>query len=202
MEGHGREALFREVDLSRTVGWFTSLFPVPVRLEQADDEVAALREVKEQLRRVPNRGIGFGLLKYLGGDAEVAARLSSLPKAEVIFLYLGQYEPEQGGGAPLRPARESAGPSRSPEDERQHLLEFTAQVVGGRLSLTLGYSENLHREKTVRRLADQTAAALRSLLERRHTAGAGAYTPSDFPEAGLSQSDLDEILAELSELED
>jgi non-ribosomal peptide synthase protein (TIGR01720 family) len=203
MEGHGREALFREVDLSRTVGWFTSLFPVPIRLGQADDEVAALREVKEQLRRVPNRGIDFGVLKYLGGDAEVAARLSSLPRAEVIFLYLGQYEEEQGGGgAAFRTARESAGPSRSPSDERQHVLEFTAQVVGGRLYLSLGYSENLHREKTVRRLADETAATLRSLLERRHTAGAGAYTPSDFPEAGLSQSDLDEILAELSELED
>ena len=200
MEGHGREALFQEVNLSRTVGWFTSLFPVLLKLEQTDDEVAALRAVKEQLRRIPNRGVGFGVLKYLCEDAEVARGLGALPRAEVIFLYLGQYGQEQGvGAAPFSPATESAGENQSPEGERSHLLECTAQVVGGRLSLSLGYSENIHHAGTVERLADEVASTLRSLIEQRHSSA--AYTPSDFPETGLNQSDLDEILAELSELE-
>ncbi|MCA1634099.1 MAG: condensation domain-containing protein, partial [Acidobacteria bacterium] len=82
MEGHGREAIFEDVDLSRTVGWFTTVFPVLLDIEEAATPLDALRLVKESLRAVPNRGLGYGVTRYLSPDAEVRERLGRLPQAE------------------------------------------------------------------------------------------------------------------------
>ncbi len=87
LEGHGREDLFTDVDVSRTVGWFTSLFPVLLDISAATDPGEALKLVKEELRAVPNRGIGYGLLRYLSGTDALPA-----PQPEVSFNYLGQLD--------------------------------------------------------------------------------------------------------------
>jgi len=134
LEGHGREAIFEDVDLSRTVGWFTTIFPVLLDLQKPSGPGEALKAVKEQLRAIPNNGFGFGLLRYLHHDAGVAERLRRLPQAEVSFLYLGQFnllgaETSSLFGA----AKESSGPSRSPWGRRKHLLEITAAVIDGAL---------------------------------------------------------------------
>ncbi|MEZ4868990.1 MAG: amino acid adenylation domain-containing protein [Caldilineaceae bacterium] len=92
LEGHGREPLFPDLDLSRTVGWFTTLFPVLLSLAPtaADDTGALIKSVKEQLRHIPQHGIGYGLLRYL--NPATGAALAALPKAEVLFNYLGQFD--------------------------------------------------------------------------------------------------------------
>ncbi|HEX8903950.1 MAG TPA: condensation domain-containing protein, partial [Longimicrobiaceae bacterium] len=116
MEGHGREELFDGVELSRTVGWFTSGFPVLLDAP-AGDAGALLRAAKETLRAVPRRGVGFGALRWLADDAGLRARLAEIPSPEVVFNYLGQL----GGGdgdAWLAGARESAGPDHSPRARR------------------------------------------------------------------------------------
>src|SRR5262245_31026960 len=91
IEGHGREEIFDEDDLSRTVGWLTSLFPVRLAVEPSSDPGRALCAVKEQLRGVP-RGIGYGLLFHLRGDEAVTAQLRRVPQAAVSFNYLGQLD--------------------------------------------------------------------------------------------------------------
>ncbi|MCP4656603.1 MAG: non-ribosomal peptide synthetase, partial [bacterium] len=154
LEGHGREEFIEGVDLSRTVGWFTSIHPL--RLELPDDGPGtALKAIKEQVRAVPNRGVGYGLLRYLRGDDALSRRLAALPSAEVSFNYLGQFDPVLPDSALLKPARESAGLSAGLEGQRRHLLEINAQISGGQLRLDWRYSRELHRRDTIRALADR-----------------------------------------------
>lgn len=200
-EGHGREPIFEEVDLSRTVGWFTSYYPVRLDLGQAAGTEEAVKLIKEQVRGVPGNGLGYGLLRYLSEDESVAARLSSLPQPQVNFLFMGQYE-EEPGGSLFRLSREAGGPTQSPQTIRPHLLDITGHVVGSQLHLVWTYSSNIHTEATIERLAQNYVEKLRSLIACCLSSESGVYTPSDFPGTGLSRADLDEIIAELSEFED
>jgi non-ribosomal peptide synthase protein (TIGR01720 family) len=198
MEGHGREDLFEDVDLSRTVGWFTSIFPVHLDLESAFDPGEALKAVKEQMRRIPNRGIGYGLLRYAGDDAETARALRALPAAEVSFNYLGQFDQMLPAASQFGVAAEHPGPSRNPDGGRGHLIEVSGLVAGGRLRVNWTYSENLHRRETVEALAQAFLGELRTLIAHCGSAEAGGFTPSDFADFDWSQSDLDSITAGIS----
>jgi non-ribosomal peptide synthase protein (TIGR01720 family) len=164
MEGHGREALFDDVDLTRTVGWLASLFPIVVDVGGAASPAAALGSVKVQLDRIPQRGIGYGLLRYLSGDEHTAARLQAQPQAEVRFNYLGQFDQVLADDASLSPAREFGGPVRSPRGHRRYLLEIDGNVVGGQLQMGWTYSRDLHRDATIERVAGAFIEALRALV--------------------------------------
>ncbi|MFL6257211.1 MAG: condensation domain-containing protein, partial [Pyrinomonadaceae bacterium] len=205
LERHGREETFEGVDLSRTVGWFTSLFPVLLEPGESGDLIAALRSVKEQLSRIPQRGIGYGLLRYLSGDEEAQGALRSLPQAEVLFNYLGQFD-EQGTereANSFRRARESSGLLYSPRGERRHLLEVTGSVGGGCLHLHWHYGGRLHSRATIENLAQEFVSTLRLLIGRAHAdGGAHGYVPSDFPLAKLDGSRLEQLLAGRGRVED
>jgi amino acid adenylation domain-containing protein/non-ribosomal peptide synthase protein (TIGR01720 family) len=197
LEGHGRGEWLPSVDLSRTVGWFTAIYPVLLEIGEGGPE-DDLRSIKEQLRQVPSGGIGYGLLRY--GHPEIGSRLAQLPQAQVIFNDLGQFDSLAGEGGLIRPARESFGPTRSRRARRRHLLEIYATILEGRLELDFEYSAGAHREATIQKLAGWFLEALRELLDRCRTAGAEgdrAFTPSDFPEADLDQEDLDLLMEQL-----
>ncbi len=125
LEGHGREDLFGDVDLSRTVGWFTTMFPAFVDIRGKSTPGDELMAVKEQIRRIPRHGMSFGLLRYLCKDAAVRQDLSQAPVPEIGFNYLGQFDQGITGSTPFRPAPESGGPERSPRAHRSHLLEIS-----------------------------------------------------------------------------
>jgi len=199
LEGHGREPLFEDVDLSRTVGWFTTIFPVCLDLRRASGPGEALTTVKEQLRRVPGRGIGYGLLRYLCHDQEVVTRLEALPQAEVSFNYLGQFDQILDQASPFRLARESAGGSRSLQGRLGHLLSVNGGVADGRLQMEWTYSRRLYRRETVERVAEAFIQALRAIIAHCRSPEAVGYTPSDFPDAGLSQEEIDRLLVEVGE---
>ncbi|ODH00063.1 non-ribosomal peptide synthetase [Nostoc sp. KVJ20] len=197
LEGHGREDLFEDVDLSRTVGWFTSIFPVCLKLAGLHHPGEALKSVKEQLRRIPNRGIGYGILRYLSHDATIHKQLGLLPQAQVSFNYLGQFD--QTHLAPLgwKYAPESSGSIHSPKGQRRHLLNVSGLVIEGRLQLDWKYSSAFHHQTTVENLANKYVKVLEAIIDHCLSPEAGGYTPSDFPEVGLSQEALDELLAEI-----
>ncbi|MBG1262687.1 amino acid adenylation domain-containing protein [Nostoc sp. BAE] len=109
LEGHGREDIFEDVDLSRTVGWFTTIFPVLLELKATNNLGDAIKSIKKQLRAVPNRGIGYGVLRYLSGDAEITSQLSAMPQPEVSFNYLGQFDWGMQEDSFLKLAPESMG---------------------------------------------------------------------------------------------
>jgi amino acid adenylation domain-containing protein/non-ribosomal peptide synthase protein (TIGR01720 family) len=197
MEGHGREDILEAVDIARTVGWFTSLFPVHLDLTGVTQPGEALKSVKEQLRRIPNRGIGYGLLRYLRGDHAITAQLEQGPRGEITFNYLGQFGPALPADYPVAAARESFGPLANPEDRRPALLEINGGAAAGRLQFAWTYSANIHRESRIQRLADDFITSLRALIEHCVAPHAGGYTPSDFSKARLSQEELDRFVAKL-----
>jgi amino acid adenylation domain-containing protein/non-ribosomal peptide synthase protein (TIGR01720 family) len=198
LEGHGREELFEDVDLSRTVGWFTTIFPILLELRDVSHPGEALKSVKEQLRRTPNRGIGYSVLRYLSRDAATRLKLQYLPQAEVSFNYLGQLDRVLSKPPLLRLDKESSESDCSPLGSRSHLLAVNGFVAEGRLQLDWTYSENVHQQTTVERLAQGFLEALQSLIAHCQSPEVGGYTPSDFPEAELSQEDIDELVAKLS----
>jgi amino acid adenylation domain-containing protein/FkbH-like protein/non-ribosomal peptide synthase protein (TIGR01720 family)/FkbM family methyltransferase len=197
LEGHGREDLFEDVDLSRTVGWFTSIFPICLKLAGLQHPGEALKSVKEQLRRIPNRGIGYGILRYLSHDAAINKQLGLLPQPQVSFNYLGQFD--QTHLAPLgwKYAQESSGSIHSPKGQRRHLLNVSGLVIEGRLQLDWKYSLAFHHQATVENLANNYVKTLTAIVEHCLSPEAGGYTPSDFPEVDFSQEALDELLAEI-----
>jgi amino acid adenylation domain-containing protein/non-ribosomal peptide synthase protein (TIGR01720 family) len=199
MERHGREDLFPDIDVSRTVGWFTAIYPMLLDLSEASGVAEALQAVTEQLRATPNQGIGYGLLRYLNPGTEAGEMLGALPQAQVIFNYLGQLDNSRTESSPSwRLARESAGLVRSPRDKRRYLIEVTAKISGERLHLTWKYSENLHRRATIERLANGYVHALQSIITSHPSSATSRHRVSpDFPGSDLGQEKLDKVLAEL-----
>lgn len=197
LEAHGREEFLEGIDLSRTVGWFTSIYPLLLELPMPTGNVgAALKGIKEQLRAVPQKGVGYGVLRYLG-DERARAELSGMPRAEVSFNYLGQLDKALAGDSAFARAPEATGPDCDPGGERQHALEVLGSVADGQLNLTFVYSEHLHRRASVEGLAAKMAGALRDIIGHCRSAGAGGVTPSDFSAAKLSQKELDKILTRM-----
>ncbi|WP_095989705.1 non-ribosomal peptide synthetase [Cystobacter fuscus] len=199
LEGHGREDVLEGVDVSRTVGWFTSLYPVV--LEAGDGRVpeSGLKAVKEALRRVPERGLGFGLLRYLSREGEVAARLGALPPAEVAFNYLGQLDNVLPPESPLALLSDFVGPTQEPRARRSHRIVVNAIISGGCLQVSWTYGERVFRSETVESLSRGFLASVRALLGRCAAEdGASVLTPSDFPLAPLGQSALDVLVARVA----
>ncbi|HKV16735.1 MAG TPA: condensation domain-containing protein, partial [Reyranella sp.] len=201
MEGHGREPLFPDVDLSRTVGWFTSLYPVLLDLPTYEPG-SSLKAVKEQLRHIPGRGIGYGILRYLAADDATGAKLAAFPQPAVIFNYVGQFDQVLQEDRGLSLASEPIGPQQSPRAPRPFVLEVTGVVVAGRLQLDIRYSRNLHRRETVAGLLDVISSVLRELVDHCQSEEARGYTPSDFPLASLAAPQLDRIAREAKDIED
>jgi amino acid adenylation domain-containing protein/non-ribosomal peptide synthase protein (TIGR01720 family) len=184
LEGHGRAALFDDIDLSRTVGWFTTIHPIALTLPSSSDLGAALKAIKEQLRAIPNEGIGYGLLTQSG-----------LPKGEILFNYLGQFDPETDF--------EFATTARdvSLKGQRDHLIDINGAITQGQLSLNWSYSGDCYKTQTIETLAESYKIHLQQLITHCQT-GQQGVTPSDFPLATVTQSRLDALYKKYSGLID
>ncbi|QLF91733.1 non-ribosomal peptide synthase/polyketide synthase [Pseudomonas sp. ABC1] len=196
LEGHGREELFEDIDLTRTVGWFTSVFPV--KLSPTGTLDGSIKGIKEQLRAIPHKGIGFGALRYLG-EAPAQQALAQLPIPRITFNYLGQFdssfaqEQDDGEEAFLAPALESPGASQSEQAPLGNWLSINGQVYGGELSLNWSFSREMFREETIQCLAQEYAEELKVLIAHCVDENTFGLTPSDVPLAGLSQEQLDAL---------
>ncbi|WP_308583944.1 non-ribosomal peptide synthase/polyketide synthase [uncultured Pseudomonas sp.] len=193
LEGHGREDLFDDIDLTRTVGWFTSMYPLV--LTPAASLADSVKRIKEQLRAVPDKGIGFGALRYLGDD-EARRTLGGLAQPRITFNYLGQFDGSFEGDiahAFFTPTGEGAGADQSEHASLGNWLDINGQVYGGELNLSWSFSREMFSEATVQRLADAYEQELKALIEHCCLAAHQGVTPSDFPLARLSQVQLDEF---------
>ena len=199
IEGHGREEIFEGVDLTRTVGCFTTRTPVLLESVESEDSGEQLKATKELLRRIPQKGIGYGVLRYLSEDAETPERLRRLPQPEISFNYLGQLDQALAADSPFAPAIESAGPVRSPRAARRHLIEINGGVTEGRLELIWRYAGRVHRRTTIETLAGWFMESLRALIAHCLEAESGGFTASDFADFGWNEEDLDQILEKIAE---
>ncbi|MBX7222933.1 MAG: amino acid adenylation domain-containing protein [Blastocatellia bacterium] len=198
LEGHGREGIGDAPDVSRTVGWFTAVYPVLLEISAQTQPGDAIKSVKDQLRQIPHKGIGYGMLRYLHPEEEIRNRLAGQPQAEVLFNYLGQFDQVLTEGARMAPAPEPKGADHSPQARRSHTFEINVHVAGGQLQVNWAYSRNRHRRETVETLSRNYLEALRALIRHCLTPDAGGFTPSDFPGAKISQKDLDRLMLSLS----
>ncbi|MEB3219801.1 MAG: amino acid adenylation domain-containing protein [Nostocales cyanobacterium 94392] len=163
LEGHGREEIFDDVDLSRTLGWFSTIFPVFLDIRETNGIESALEAIKTQLRSIPNRGIGYGLLRYLGGE-EAAALQGCIPKAEIRFNYLGQSDQLFGDSSLFIRAEESTETERSLLSKRSYLIDVTGIVTGGQLQINWTYSKAIHHRATIERLAESFMEQLQEII--------------------------------------
>jgi amino acid adenylation domain-containing protein/non-ribosomal peptide synthase protein (TIGR01720 family) len=184
LEGHGREEIAEGTDLSRTVGWFTSVFPVLLRLGQAHDLPAALKTVKEQLRKIPSRGLGYGVLKYLSMNGDLANQLRTLPQAGVMFNYMGRVDLILPEASLFEPADESSGPTHILSGKRPHLIEVYGSVLEEQLQMVWVYSENVHKRATIEAVAREFMDVLRRLINYS-TGASWSSTPQDTDRDGV-----------------
>jgi amino acid adenylation domain-containing protein/non-ribosomal peptide synthase protein (TIGR01720 family) len=210
LEGHGREEIFDGVDLSRTVGFFTTIFPVrldpgPLDLEEAwaggKALGRALKSIKEQLRSVPDNGIGYGLLRYL--NPETAPVLAGLAKSQIDFNYLGRFPvAETVDWAPS----ESFSGGLDPEMAFHHPLQVDSMVLeragGPELTAVWTWMPGIFSEQDVRLLAEGWFHMLEALVQHSEQPGVGGLTPSDLPLVALSGSEIDQLESEYGEIED
>jgi non-ribosomal peptide synthase protein (TIGR01720 family) len=197
VESHGREPLFDDVDLSRTVGWFTSVFPTVLRGMPSAPTDELLRENKELLRRIPRGGIGYGVLRWLSRDDSTRARLAASPMSDVAFNYLGQLSAPQSRVDVLRLRRTSIGPMQSERQPRPHLLEILAWIEDERLTLDATWSVEFHRDATMEKIANELQSAVRELIRDASHDDALVTAPVDFPLANIDDSELSALSAAL-----
>jgi non-ribosomal peptide synthase protein (TIGR01720 family) len=201
VEGHGRHDLFAGREVSRTVGWFTTVYPLRLGGESADAG-QRLRRMKEQLRQIPRHGMGYGWLRYLSARAEQRQDVADWGEPAVVFNYLGQLDSVLGTQGWLGAAAEGSGAVRSLRAERPYLIEINGGVAGGCLQMHWSYSAELHERSTVERVAGRFITTLEGLIEHCLALENPVYTPSDFPDAGLSQKELDKLVSGTKQIDD
>ncbi|MBB3643836.1 condensation domain-containing protein, partial [Variovorax atrisoli] len=214
LEGHGREDIFEDVDLSRTVGWFTSLFPVRLALQDIDLDDAlrggehlgrALKQSKEQLRALPDNGLGFGLLRYLNPET---ASLLSTHSAQISFNYLGRFAMQDAQDAQDWQAAPEAGALGGGSDTQMplaHAIMLDAithdRPEGPELFATWAWAGELFEEADIRELAQGWFDALQAMVSHAQQPNAGGFTPSDFPLLALSLPEVESLQAQVPDLE-
>lgn len=193
VEGHGRDD--EELDLSRSVGWFTTAYPVLLSVP-SHHAGEALIAVKEQLRALPRQGLAFGAVRELG-SGDVHEQLRALPTPQVAFNYLGQWDTVLGEGARFTLASEPVGPEHDLRNALAYELEIDVAVHGNKLEASLRYSRARLSDTTVARVAALFLDALCTLIAHCQEPAAGAYSPADFPDIALSAGELDAILEQV-----
>jgi non-ribosomal peptide synthase protein (TIGR01720 family) len=208
--GHGREEIFEDIDLSRTVGWFTSLYPARLDPGAIDLEEAigggraigqALKVIKEQLRRLPDGGLGYGLLRYL--NPETSGVLAGLEKPQIGFNYLGRFAAPTGQDWAIAPEAEGLYGQVDEWMPMTHCLEVNALTLdhtdGPELRAIWSWIPRLLTEQDVRDLAEGWFQALEALVRHLAKAGAGGHTPSDLPLVSLTQAEIEQLEREHQE---
>ena len=188
LEGHGREEIAREVDITRTVGWFTTIYPFMIDVS-SDNLSYTIKTVKEDIRRLPRKGIGYGVLKYMAGvEAQSAYKLNIKP--EISFNYLGQFDQDLRSGD-YTISEYSPGQAVSPRVERQYTMNISGMIIGGKLALSLDYNKEEYRKETIEKIMETYHKRLCDIINHCVKKEEEEYTPSDFGNRELTLEELE-----------
>jgi amino acid adenylation domain-containing protein/non-ribosomal peptide synthase protein (TIGR01720 family) len=189
LEGHGRESIGGDEDITRTVGWFTSMYPVAIQVKAGLETTQQLVAVKETLHRVPNKGIGYGILRYLG---QQPYRLAP----ELSFNYLGDFGSgvkAEGGQQLFAFSGDYHGQVNAPQMPRSSLLEVNGMIVGGKISMSVTYSHRQFKAETIEKLLLAYQQQLLALIHKLAAEETTTKTPVDFTYKGLSMEELEKL---------
>ncbi|PCK23178.1 lichenysin synthetase, partial [Bacillus pumilus] len=192
LEGHGREDILPALNVSRTIGWFTSMYPVLLDMSHADDLSYQIKHLKEELRHIPNKGIGYGILKYLTPD-KMKSDIAFDVTPEISFNYLGQFD-EQLGGSELSRSSWQAGQSLSPESEKPHALDIVGFVEQGMLHVTISYHHLEFEDRTMEQLKELLEKNVKTLISHCVSQEETQITPSDVGDNDLTMDELEKLM--------
>jgi amino acid adenylation domain-containing protein/non-ribosomal peptide synthase protein (TIGR01720 family) len=192
LEGHGREPIIEGIDVNRTVGWFTSHYPVVMDMRESDPLSYKLKRVKEMLRRIPNKGAGYGILKYLAPEEIKDDAFRVQP--EINFNYLGQFGGETGSHeAIFQFSPMPVGDIMSPRCEEVYTFNVSGMAADGRLTLSIAYNKFEYEKTTVETLLECFRANLLAIIDHCTAKEEKELTPSDVGDEELSIEELNEI---------
>ncbi|XLS27832.1 amino acid adenylation domain-containing protein [Flavobacteriaceae bacterium M23B6Z8] len=187
LEGHGREEIFEDVDISRTVGWFTSMYPVCLDLSFSNDSVGSLiAATKDMLHRIPQKGIGYGILRYLSPSLEIKESLEK-PFESIVFNYLGDFDnsvSDEEATADIDFANEDAGAEISILNQNNHLIAVNSMIVKGQLHLEWSYDSTRFRNDTISEVATCYIEMLQLIIQHCSEITEVIKTPGDY---GISE---------------
>ncbi|MEC2273978.1 condensation domain-containing protein, partial [Bacillus subtilis] len=192
LEGHGREDIIPNVNISRTVGWFTAQYPVVLDISEADAS-AVIKTVKENLRRIPDKGVGYGILRYFTETAETKGFTP-----EISFNYLGQFDSEVKTDF-FEPSAFDMGRQVSEESEALYALSFSGMIRNGRFVLSCSYNEKEFERATVEEQMERFKENLLMLIRHCTEKEDKEFTPSDFSAEDLEMDEMGDIFDMLEE---
>lgn len=185
LEGHGREIINDYIDISRTVGWFTSMYPAFFKVTDGSIEYN-IKSIKEQLRSIPNNGFNYSIMKYL------KLELKEVDIKNIRFNYIGDFDniinfDEQNI------SKIEFGLFSDDKNTLTALLDIAAIVVNKKLKISITYSNNRLEKDTVQTFIDRYIETLRLVLGSCTNKSFKEFTPSDFDAVDISQEDLDNM---------
>ncbi len=196
LEGHGREDIFNTIDVTGTIGWFTSFYPLQIDINNVNDTSDLIKSTKEQLRLIPDKGMGYGVLRYFHPSEKVRTTLANVPW-DIGFNYLGQFDNTMSGGTNEWLARsvEEMGESLSPQTPFRTRLEINCSITGGQLHIVFGYVPTEFKQETIASIADGYVKKLQEIIKHCNEKEGVDFTPADYGLNGkLDYKELEEFL--------
>ncbi|OOM73736.1 gramicidin S synthase 2 [Clostridium puniceum] len=199
LEGHGREEILKDVSIDRTIGWFTSMYPVILDMTYSEDISYSIQYTKETLRHIPNNGVGYGILKYLTNNQNNKDNSFKL-KPEISFNYLGEFVYKESKDS-FRYSELTGGMAVSTANKKLNSIEINGLVSEGKLELFLNYSTKEYKEETVANLLEEYKKNLIKVVEHCESKKETQKTPWDYGDNELSIEDLNKMLSSEKDIE-
>ena len=193
LEGHGREDLFDDLDMTRTIGWFTSLFPVRLSYRKDEELGQTIRRMKDRMRTIPTNGLTYGLLRYLNSNAQTRLSLTQQTPSPISFNYLGQFDQGTQGKLLLDEANGDTGSDIGSAGQRQALIDINSRVSSGQFILHISYSKNIFAAKTIEDFAALYLSELRNIVRHCAERQAKSFIGDSFPLATLGEKHYAEL---------
>ncbi len=198
LEGHGREYIVDKINLSRTIGWFTTMFPLKLHTISISDLSILIKSVKEQVRRVPQHGINYSILKYLCDDNQIKTNLAKVKNRDILFNYLGQFDAQPADLLSIS-TDQFKGSDISPDLIREHQIAINSIIIQGEMSVDFTYCNRIHNAQEIRNLAKLYIDALKEIINYCSAYETTSYTPADFGLTDISLQYWEKIIAKLSQ---
>ncbi|HZG18214.1 MAG TPA: amino acid adenylation domain-containing protein [Candidatus Bathyarchaeia archaeon] len=199
LEGHGREDIMEDMNITRTIGWFTSQYPVLLDLRYSDDLSRHIKTTKEDLRKIPNKGIGYEILRYVTHPNR-KTHMHFPRQPEINFNYLGQFDVDVNNDIFTRSpyiGGNTLGPDGvnniNAESESYMALNITGVIADGQLVTTFSYSKDQYHEDTILALSEAYRNHLKRVIYHCLDKREGERTPSDFSYNDLTLEELDDL---------
>ncbi len=205
LEGHGRELINQDVDLSRTVGWFTAMYPVYLEHTTSDDVLSelsihdAIKTVKEQLRAIPRKGVGFGILKYLLPGKQQLFKKLNMPR--ICFNYMGQWELSNHFDN-IFSVDSNINNIVGPENHNSFPISINCQILNGIMNIDWQYDPSIYHDQEINRIAEALLTHLVAIINHCVSMNNIVHTASDFPLSLLHQSTFNKVFGDASLIED